>query len=62
MVVSPDPSDPSTSPVIVKGDSDGRLYLAPVTPVEKTADGQVKGSAGTLYAYKIQFVGVTAGD
>ena len=36
--------------------------LPPTTPVELTADGQVKATAGTLYGFRIQFSGVTIGD
>ncbi len=34
----------------------------PATPIELTADGQVKANPGTLYGFRIQFVGVTIGD
>lgn len=47
------------------GDDDGRQIvdnLNPKTPVQKTADGQVKAAAGTLYGFIISFSGATIGD
>lgn len=57
------PSDPNSgNERRIRCNDDGKLYSTPATPVELTADGQIKATAGTLYSYKIQFVGVTAGD
>lgn len=46
-------------------DDDGRVYVnvkTPRTPTQKTADAQVKASAGTLYGFVIAFSGATIGD
>ncbi len=64
--VNTDPSDPpSGTEVRALGDSDGRQIvdnLNPKTPVQLTADGQVKASAGTLFGFVISFSGATIGD
>lgn len=47
-----------------KADGSGAdyIYSAARAATQKTADGQVKASAGVLFAFVIAFVGVNVGD
>ena len=64
--INTDPSDPNAGDEKrVWGDADGRPYVnvkAPRTPTQKSADAQVKASAGTLYGFVISFLGATIAD
>lgn len=49
----------------VMNDSDASLNIQPSgtgTAVTQTANGQIKGSAGTLFSVQISFVGNAVGD
>ena len=66
MSINTNPTDPNAgTEKRIWSDNEGRAYVnikAPRTPTQKSADAQVKASAGTLYGFVIAFLGATIGD